>query len=95
VRAPAPVAPSVVHVALSVHRIPQTTPMEDSQRGVHGAVRGAIWYLRCAFGFSLVFAGLWGWYSVWGAWALLISPMSIIVGALIVPGVAERFPRRW
>jgi hypothetical protein len=69
--------------------------MKDFQGGVHGAVRGATWYLRCAVGFSLVFAGLWGWYSVWGAWALLISPMSIIVGALIVPGVAERFPRHW
>jgi len=52
--------------------------MEDSQRGVHGAVRGAIWYLRCAFGFSLVFAGLWGWYSVWGAWALLISAALVM-----------------
>jgi hypothetical protein len=69
--------------------------MKALQGGIDRAVRHAIWYLRCAIGFSLVFAGLWGLYSVWGPWALLISPMSIIVGALIVPGVAERFPRRW
>jgi hypothetical protein len=69
--------------------------MKDFQGGADGTVRRAIWYLRCAVGFSLVFAGLWGLYSVWGAWALLLSPTSIIVGALIVPGVAERFPRRW
>jgi len=42
-----------------------------------------------------VFAGLWGVFAAWGPWALLISPVSIIVGGLIVPGVAERLPRRW
>ena len=36
-----------------------------------------------------------GVYATWGPWTLLISPVSIIAGALIVPGVANRFPRRW
>jgi len=59
------------------------------------ALRRAIWYVRCVVGFSLVFAGLWGVYTAWGPWTLLISPVSIIAGGLIVPGVADRFPRRW
>jgi len=88
-------ATSVVQVALALHCFQQTTPMKVLENGVHGMVRRAIWYLRCAVGFSLVFAGLGGFYSVWGSWTLLITPMSIIVGALIVPGVAERLPRRW
>ena len=62
--------------------------MKDFQYGVDGTVRRALWYLRCAVGFSLVFAGLWGLYSVWGAWTLLISPMSIIAFSLSAP-------RRW
>ena len=65
------------------------------QDDVRGVLRRAVWYLRCVVGFSLVFAGLWGFYSAWGPWTVLISPMSIIVGALIVPGVADRLPRRW
>ena len=85
----------MVHVAPALHRFEQTTPMKVFQGGVHGMMRRAIWYLRCAVGFSLVFAGLGGWYSVWGPWTLLITPMSIMVGALIVPGVAARLPRRW
>ena len=69
--------------------------MSVSQDDVRRGLRRAIWYVRCVVGFSLVFAGLWGLYAAWGPWALLISPVSIIAGALIVPGVAERFPRRW
>jgi len=69
--------------------------MRISQDDVHQVLRRAIWYVRCVVGFSLVFAGLWGLYAVWGAWTLLISPMSIIVGGLIVPGVGERLPPRW
>ena len=45
--------------------------------------------------FSLVFASLAGCYGTFGAWGLLISFASIIAGGLIVPGVAERLPRRW
>jgi hypothetical protein len=85
----------VVHVAFPLHHFPHTAPMKIVEDDVQRRARTASWYLRCAVGFSLVFAGLWGWYAVWGTWALLISPVSIIVGALIVPGVAERFPRRW
>jgi hypothetical protein len=54
----------------------------------------AIWYVRYTLGLSLVFASFWGFYAVWGAWTLLISPVAIIAGALIAPGVAERLPRR-
>ena len=69
--------------------------MSVSQDDLCRGLRRAIWYVRCVVGFSLVFAGLRGVYTAWGPWALLISPVSIIAGALIVPGVAERFPRRW
>jgi len=69
--------------------------MSVSQDDMRRGLRRAIWYGRCVVGFSLVFAGLWGVYAAWGPWALLISPVSIIAGALIVPGVAGRFPRRW
>jgi len=55
----------------------------------------AIWYVRYILGFSLVFVSFWGCYMVWGAWTLLISPVAIIAGGLIAPGVAERLPRRW
>jgi hypothetical protein len=85
----------VVHVALTLPGFQQTAAMSRSQDNVRRALRRGIWYLRCVVGFSLVFAGLWGVYGTWGAWALLISPVSIIAGALIVPGVAERMPRRW
>jgi hypothetical protein len=85
----------VVPVALTLHRFQQTTLMKTYQDEVRDAARRALWYLRCVVGLSLVFAGLWGLYSAWGAWTLLISPMSIIVGGLIVPGVAERLPWRW
>lgn len=66
-----------------------------SQDDVPRALRRALWYVRCVVGFSLVFAGLKGVYAAWGPWTLLISPVSIIAGALIVPGVANRLPRRW
>jgi len=89
------VAPSVVHVALTSHCFEQTAPMRIFQGAVPRAVRRAVWYLRCVIGFALVFAGLGGFYAVWGAWTVLISPVSIIVGGLIVPGVAERLPWRW
>jgi len=69
--------------------------MSVSPEDVRRALHRAVWFVRCVVGFSLVFAGLWGVYGLWGPWALLISPVSIITGALIVPGVAERFPRRW
>ena len=91
----AAVAPIVVHVALNSSRFQQTAAMSLAQDNVPRALRRAIWYLRCVAGFALIFAGLWGIYGVWGAWALLISPVSIIAGGLIVPGVAERLPRRW
>ena len=84
-----------MHVALTWRCFQQTALMSGSQDDVRRAPRRALWYVRCGVGFSLVFAGLWGGYSAWGPWALLISPVSIIVGALIVPGVAERWPRRW
>ena len=45
--------------------------------------------------FSLVFAGLAGCYGTFGAWGLPSSFASIIARGLIVPGVAERLPRRW
>lgn len=66
-----------------------------SQDDVPRALRRALWHVRCVVGFSLVFAGLKGVYAAWGPWTLLISPVSIIAGALIVPGVANRLPRRW
>ena len=66
-----------------------------SQDDVRRVLRRAIWYVRCVVGFSLVFAGLKGMYAAWGPWTLLISPVSIIAGALLVPGIAERLPRRW
>ena len=69
--------------------------MSVSQDDVRRGLRRAIWYVRCVVGFSLVFAGLRSVYAAWGPWALLISPVSIIAGALIVRGVAERLPRRW
>jgi hypothetical protein len=68
--------------------------MRIFQDDVHRALRCAIWYVRCGVGFSLVFAGFWGLYAAWGAWTLLISPISIIVGGLIVPGVGVRLLRR-
>ena len=67
----------------------------SSQDDVRRAPHRALWYVRCVVGFSLVFAGLKGVYAAWGPWTLLISPVSIIAGALIVPGVAKRLPRRW
>ena len=84
-----------MHVALTVPCLQQTASMSVSRDDVGRVLRRAIWYVRCVVGFSLVFAGLRGVYTAWGPWALLISPVSIIAGALIVPGVAERFPRRW
>ena len=90
-----PVVAIVVQVALTSPCFEQTAAMSVSRDGMRRALRRAVWYLRCVVGFALVFAGLWGVYGTWGAWALLISPVSIIAGALIVPGVAERMPRRW
>jgi len=84
-----------VHVALIVPCFQQITAMTFSRDDVRRALRRAIWYVRCVVGFWFVFAGLRGVYGPRGPWALLISPVSIIAGALIVPGVAERFPRRW
>jgi hypothetical protein len=85
----------VVHVVLTVPRFQQTASMTVSREDLRRALRRTIWYVRCVVGFSFVFAGLRGVYGPWGPWALLISPVSIIAGALIVPGVAERLPRRW
>jgi hypothetical protein len=58
-------------------------------------LRRAIWYVRCIVGFSLLFSGLWGLYRTFGVWWLPLSLASFMAGAMIVPGVAERFPRRW
>jgi hypothetical protein len=69
--------------------------MRIFQDDVRRLLRRAIWYVRCVVGFSLVFAGLWGFYETFGAWGLPISFASIIAGGLIVPGVAERLPQRW
>jgi hypothetical protein len=47
----------------------------------NGPYRGrVIWNVRVVLGFSLVFAGLGGFYT----WP-----------AIVVPGVAERIPRQW
>lgn len=85
----------MVHVALTWRCFQQTARMSVSQDDIRRGLRRALWYVRCGVGFSLVFAALCGVYSAWGPWALLISPVSIIAGGLIVPGVAERLPRRW
>ena len=85
----------MVHIPLTLHCFEQTAPMRIFQDDVRRLLRRAIWYVRCVVGFSLVFAGLWGFYETFGAWGLPISFASIIAGGLIVPGVAERLPRRW
>jgi hypothetical protein len=74
-----------------VERQIRSASQDDERR----ALRRVIWYVRCFVGLSLVFAGLKGVYAAWGPWTLLISPVSIIAGGLIVPGVANRLPRRW
>jgi hypothetical protein len=69
--------------------------MRIFQDDVRRLLRRTIWYVRCVVGFSLVFAGLCGFYGTFGPWALPILFASVIAGGLIVPGLAERLPRRW
>jgi hypothetical protein len=88
-------APSAVHVAVTLHCCAQTAPMRILEDHVRRVLRRAIWYVRCIVGFSLVFSRLWGLYRTFGVWWLPLSLASFIAGAMIVPGVAERFPRRW
>ena len=85
----------MLHVALALHGLQQTARMGISPDDVRRALRRTIWHVRCVVGFSLVFAGLSGFYGRFGGWGLPISFASIIAGLLIVPGVAERMPRRW
>lgn len=85
---------SVVHVALTSYCFQQTAPMWILQLDVGRKLGRAIWYVRYMLGFWLVFASFWGCYAMWGAWTLLISPVAIMAGGLIVPGVGERLPRR-
>jgi hypothetical protein len=49
------------------------------------ALRRAIWHVRVVVGLSLICAGVFGLYSHFGAWTMLISPASIIVGGQIMP----------
>jgi predicted lysophospholipase L1 biosynthesis ABC-type transport system permease subunit len=83
-----------VMVSTRLALLRRTAPLRIFQDDVRRLLRRAIWYVHCV-GFSLVFAGLAGCYGTFGAWGLLISFASIIAGGLIVPGVAERLPRRW
>jgi hypothetical protein len=84
----------VVHVPLTLHCFEQTASMRIFQDDVRRLLRRAISYVRCVVGFSLAFAGLWGFYGTFSAWGLPISFASIIAGGPIVPGATPGLAAR-